>query len=263
MFDFSKMTPQDKATLLEHLEDLRKGLIVSIVAIIIASIPAFYYSDLILEFIKQPLTMTKTELNFTGVFTPFYVKITLSLIGGLILSFPVVAWQIWGFMAPALYPSERRSVIILFPAIIALFAAGVLFGYLVIMPTALYFLVVVMGTGLNPIITVDDYVNKLLAFTIPFGLVFELPIVVYFLTRLRIIKPEMLSKNRKYAVLAIAVLSAVLTPGPDPVSQCLLGVPIYLLYEISIVVSKLARPKPKHEDSTDLAEKSDKDNDVD
>lgn len=258
MFDFKNMTPEDKATVIEHLEALRRALIVSITAVIIASIPAFYYSDYILEFIKQPLNMTHTQLNFTGVFTPFYVKITLSLIGGLIIAFPIVAWEIWRFVAPALYPNERRYVIILFPAIILLFVGGVLFGYLVIMPTALYFLVVVMGEGLTPIITVDDYVNKMLAFTVPFGLVFQLPIVVYFLTRLRIIKPEMLSKNRKYALLAIAILAAVLTPGPDPVSQCLLGLPIYLLFEISIIVSKLAQPKPKEDDSTDLMETSDR-----
>lgn len=243
MFNFKDLTPEQKFTFIEHLEDLRRALLISIVAIIVASIPAFYYSNAILAIVRKPLDVIHTSLNFTGVFTPFYVKLTLSLIAAVIVAFPIIAWQIWRFIAPGLYPQERKYVFVLFPAIIILFAAGTLFGYFIIMPAALYFLVVTMGSGLHAIITVDDYVSKLMAFTIPFGLVFELPVITFFLTRIGIIRPELLSRNRKYAVLVIFIVAAVLTPGPDPVSQCLLAIPVYLLYEVSILVSKMARKK--------------------
>lgn len=247
------MTPEQKMTILEHLEDLRKCLIISIAAVIIASIPAFYYSEQILIAIQHPLAITKLKLNFTGIMTPFYVKLTLSLITGLIAAFPIVAWQIWRFVAPALYPNERKYILWLFPVVMILFAGGVLFGFFVILPAALYFLVVTMGQGLQPILTVDDYVSKMIGFTLPFGFLFELPVVIMFLTKIGIITPKWLAEKRKYAVLIIFIIAALLTPGPDPVSQCLLGIPVYLLYEISILVSKMVRPrkKPADDDAED------------
>jgi sec-independent protein translocase protein TatC len=151
-------------------------------------------------------------------------------------------------------------VLILFPLIILLFVGGVSFAYFTILKLVLAFLIMIAGQSLEPMLTIDKYVSFVLAFTIPFGLVFELPIVVLFLTRLGIITPEWLSKQRKYALLCIFVLAAVLTPGPDPISQCLMGIPVYLLYEISIVVSKLFRPKKKVEEDVEELVKDHNDN---
>jgi len=161
-----------------------------------------------------------------------------------VLAFPVIAWQMYRFMAPALYPHERKYVLIMFPLMIILFAAGVLFAYFVVLKLVISFLIMIAG-DLEPMLTVDKYVSFVIAFTLPFGLIFELPVVVYFLTRLGIITPEWLSEKRKYALLGIFVVAAVVTPGGDPISQCLMGIPVYLLYEISILVSRIFRPKQK------------------
>lgn len=246
MLNFRNLSVEEKQTILEHLEDLRKSLLISVIAIVLAAVVAFYYSDYILAIIQRPLKPMELDLIFIGITEGFYIKLKLAFFGGLVLAFPIIAWQIYRFVAPALFPKERRYVVILIPLMILLFAAGVLFAYFGVLKLVISFLILVAG-DLEPMLTVDKYVSFVLAFTIPFGLIFELPVIVYFLTRLGIISPEWLSQKRKYALLAIFIIAAVLTPGPDPISQCLMGVPVYLLYEISILVSKLSRPK-KHDD---------------
>ena len=253
MFNFKNMTVEEKQTILEHLEDLRKSLLISMVAIIIAAIVAFYYSDYLLAMIQRPLDSLGLKLIFIGVTEGFYIKLKLALFGGLVLAFPVVAWQLYRFIAPALFPHERKYILIIFPLMILLFVGGVLFAYFTILKLVIAFLIMIAG-GLEPMLTVDKYVSFFLAFTIPFGLVFELPVVVFFLTRLGIVTPEWLSQRRKYALLVIFILAAVLTPGPDPISQCLMGVPVYLLYEVSILVSKLSRKKKDEEDDEETEE---------
>ena len=246
VFNFRNLTVEEKQTILEHLEDLRKSLIISVVAIILAAVVAFYYSDYILAIIQQPLKSMELDLIFIGITEGFYIKLKLAFYGGLILAFPVIAWQIYSFVAPALFANERKYVLILFPLMILLFAGGVLFAYFGVLNLVITFLIMVAG-DLEPMLTIDKYVSFVLAFTIPFGLVFELPVVVYFLTRLGIVTSEWLSQKRKYALLIIFILAALLTPGGDPISQCLMGIPVFILYEISILVSKLSRPK-QHDD---------------
>ncbi|MGI6549018.1 MAG: twin-arginine translocase subunit TatC [Syntrophomonadales bacterium] len=248
MFNFKNLTVEEKQTILEHLEDLRKSLLISVVAIVIAAIAAFYFSDQILAIIQQPLKSLGLDLVFIGVTEGFYIKLKLAFYGGLVLAFPVIVWQIYRFIAPALFPKERKYFLILFPVMILLFVGGALFAYFVILKLVIGFLIMIAG-DLEPMLTVDKYVSFVLAFTIPFGLVFELPVIVYFLTRMGIVSPEWLSAKRKYALLGIFIMAAVLTPGPDPISQCLMGIPVYLLYETSIWVSKLSRPKQQDDES--------------
>jgi len=240
------MTVEEKQTILEHLEDLRKSLLISMIAIVIAAVAAFYFSDYILAVIQKPLKPMDLDLIFIGILEGFYIKLKLALFGGVVLAFPVIAWQMYRFMAPALYPHERKYVLILFPLMLILFAGGVVFAYFGVLQLVINFLIMIAG-DLEPMLTVDKYVSFVIAFTLPFGLIFELPVVVYFLTRLGIVTPEWLSEKRKYALLAIFVIAAVVTPGGDPISQCLMGIPVYLLYEISILVSRIFRPK-KNED---------------
>lgn len=245
---FKKLTLQEKVTLIHHLEDLRKALLISLIAIVVAALFSFSYSDQILAIIQKPLKDLGMGLSlvYIGVAEGFFVKMKLALLAGLILAFPVVAWELWSFIAPALYPHEKKYVYTLFPIILILFVAGVLFAYFTILKMVLGFLVYIAG-DLKPMLTVDKYLSFILTFTIPFGIVFELPVVVFFLTRIGIIGPETLSRNRKYALLAIFIIAAALTPGPDPVSQVMMAVPVYVLYEISVIVAKLARPKAKGE----------------
>lgn len=239
---FSDLSPEDKQTIIEHLEDLRKSLLISIVAIIIAAVFAFYYSEQILTIIMSPLSSLNENLIVTGVTEAFFVKLKLSFIAGFVIAFPVVVWALWRFIKPALYPHERKYVYILFPVTIGLFAGGVLFAYYGILKLILNFFIYIAGENLETMFKVDQYVSFVLAFTIPFGIVFELPVVVFFLSKLGIIGYETMARNRKYALLVIVILAAALTPGPDPFSQMMMAIPVYLLYEISIWIAKLAKP---------------------
>ena len=133
MFNFRNMTVEEKQTILEHLEDLRKSLLISLIAIIIAAVAAFYFSDQLLAIIQRPLKPMDLDLVFIGILEGFYIKLKLALFGGIVLAFPVIAWQMYRFIAPALYPHERKYVLIMFPLMIILFAAGVLFAYFVVL----------------------------------------------------------------------------------------------------------------------------------
>ncbi len=236
------LSPEDKQTIIEHLEALRKALIISFIAIIVASMICFYYNEQLLTIVISPLRSLNERLVVTGVTEAFFVKLKLSFLAGFIVSFPIVLWALWRFIKPALYPGERKYVYILLPVTIFLFLAGVLFAYFGILRLVLNFFIYVAGTNLETMFKVDQYVSFVMAFTIPFGLVFELPVIVFFLTKLGIINYEMLAKNRKYALLVIIILAAALTPGPDPVSQLFMAVPVYILYEISVIVARVARP---------------------
>jgi len=240
--NLKNMTPEEKATIVEHLEDLRKALLNSIIAIVVCAIAGFYFSDQILAFVQRPLDALGLKLIFIGVTEGFNIKLKLAFYGGLVLAFPVIAFQIYRFVAPALYPNERKYVLILVPVMVLLFAGGAIFAYSVILQLAITFLVMIAG-DLEPMLTADKYISFFLRFTLPFGVVFELPVVVYFLTRLRIVTPQWLAQKRKYALLVIFILAAILTPGGDVVSQCLMGIPVFILYELSIWISKWSVPK--------------------
>ncbi|MDD2619504.1 MAG: twin-arginine translocase subunit TatC [Syntrophomonadaceae bacterium] len=240
--NFSNMTPEEKKTIVEHFEELRKSLIISIVAIVAAAVLCFSYNEKILAVITLPLRILDQQLIVTGVTEAFFVKLILSFYAGFVLAFPIVVWAVWRFFKPALYPSERKYVYVLLPVSVLLFSSGVLFSYFGILPLVLNFFIYIAGENLETMFKVDQYVSFVTAFTIPFGLVFELPVVVYFLTKFGVIRPETLSRNRKYALLIIVILAAALTPGPDPISQMMMAGPVYLLYEISIIVSKMVKP---------------------
>ena len=241
----SDMSPEDKQTLMEHLKALRRSLVISVLAILAAAMVCFAFNEPILAFIIKPLLVMDENLIVTGVTEAFFVKLKLSLLGGLVIALPIVLWSLWGFFKPALYPHERKYVYILLPIMLILFAGGVSFAFFLIMKLILNFFIFIVGDTLETMFKVDEYVAFVMSMCIPFGLVFELPVVVFFLSKLGIVRHALLARNRKYALLIIVVLSAALTPGGDPFSQLLMAGPVYLLYEISIIVAKLAKPSPE------------------
>lgn len=247
---FQDLSPEDKQTFLEHIGALRKTILISVVAVGIAAIACFSYNEQLLRIVTLPLRSINQQLIVTGVTEAFFVKLQLSFLAGFVIAFPIVAWSFWGFFKPALYPHERKYIYILFPITIILFGTGVLFAYFAILPLVLQFFVYIAGENLTTMFKVDQYVSFVMSFAIPFGLVFELPVITFFLTKLGILKAQMLSKNRKYAILLIVILAGVLTPGPDPISQVMMAVPVYILYEVSIVVAKFAKPRKNDDDST-------------
>lgn len=243
----SDLSSEQKQTIIEHLEELRKSLLISIAAVVVAAVFSFYYNEKILSIVISPLTALNENLVVTGVTEAFFVKLKLAFLAGFVMAFPIVVWAVWRFIKPALYPHERKYIYVLFPVSIFLFAGGVLFSYFGILHLVLKFFIYIAGENLETMFKVDQYVSFVMAFTLPFGIVFELPVIVFFLTKIGVIQSDTLSRNRKYALLVIVVLAAALTPGPDPISQMMMAVPVYLLYEVSIWVSKMARPRVQHE----------------
>lgn len=249
---------EDKSlTWLEHLEELRRVLIVSLVALLIATFGCFFYSDFFLQILTRPLEILGIKLVFIGVTEGFFTKIKVALYAGFIAAFPVIIWQVWRFIVPALYPHERRFLIVLVPVSILLFALGVIFAYYTIFPVMLTFLLKISGE-LQPMITISQYVSFCVTFLIPFGIMFDMPVFSMFLTRMGIITPQFLSRNRKYALLVCFIVGAVLTPSPDPVSQCLMALPMYILYEVSILVSRVTRAKKEAREQEEEKESEDK-----
>lgn len=244
---FGDMTPEDKQTIIEHLEALRKAIIISLIAIIVAAVICFTYNEQILSFIISPLLGLNEKLVVTGVTEAFFVKLKLAFLAGFVAAFPVVVISLWGFIKPALYPSERKYIYILFPITILLFTVGVVFAYFGVLPLILKFFIFIAGENLDTMFKVDQYVSFIMAFTIPFGLVFELPVIIFFLAKMGWVTHEALARNRKYALLVIFILAAALTPGPDPISQCMMGIPMYLLYEVSVFVARWATPNEERE----------------
>ncbi|MDI6800893.1 MAG: twin-arginine translocase subunit TatC [Thermodesulfovibrionales bacterium] len=249
----------EKMPLTEHLGELRKRIVVSLTVIIIAFVVSFTYSENIFRGLMFPLKynldfsvrnmyvqfvpqdkLPDTKLVFLGPAEAFWMNLKIAFVAGIILSLPVIFHQLWKFIAPGLMPKEKRYVLPFIFVATGLFLIGASFCFLIVLPFAMSFLLTYkVGDFLMPMLSVGQYVDFCLKFILAFGAVFELPIVIVFLTKMGIVTPRTLAKNRKYAVLIAFVLAALLTPTPDAFNQLLMAVPIILLYEIGIWISPL------------------------
>ncbi len=240
--------PDRMMSLQEHLKELRRVFIVSGLALLAVSTVIFLtVGDWLFQFFTAPVRRLEIPIISIRVAEVFLTKIKISLMAGFAASFPVMAAQVWRFFAPAMTGSEKRMAAVIVPLSVLLFAAGLSFAYFTVYPLAVRFLLMMAAGGLTPMITVGEYLSFTVAFFIPFGIAFEMPLAVYVLGRLGIVSPAGLARNRKYALMLVLVAAAVITPGPDVVSQLMLAVPVYLLYEISIWVSRLARRRSRGE----------------
>jgi len=224
----------------DHLEELRWRLFKAILAVVIMALIAFYFSDELFKLLIIPLGDVK--LHVTEVTGSFYAYLKVSFFAGIFGALPIVFYQLWMFISPGLYKQEKKVVIPLVTISSLLFLIGAAFCYFVVLPLALNFLIGFSGDILNPIITVGSYISFTGLLLIAFGFAFELPIVAYFLGRVGLISSSFLAKGRRYAIVAILILGAVITP-PDVFTQVLLAIPIYLLYEISIILVKYTGKK--------------------
>ncbi len=228
-------------SLWEHLDELRRRLFKSALIITVLFFAAFAYANPILNFLKQPLLNALppnvNALHFTGPMDVFMANIKVAFLTSILFGCPVWIFQIWKFVEPALYPSERRYVMPFATASILLFFAGVAFCYWVMVPIALEFFI---GMGMEvgvPIITIGDYLSMLSALLIGFGAVFETPVILLLLGTLGIIDADMLSTHRNVVIVVILIIAAVLTP-PDVISQIIMAIPMYIMYEASIVIMR-------------------------
>ena len=246
------MTHEDQEKpLVDHLTELRKCLIRSIILVGIGFLISWMYTDQIFDLLRQPISpFLKTEsggLIFTAPMDKFMAHIKVALFSGFIISSPFWMHQLWLFISPALYKEERKYGVafILFGTF--LFLTGVSFVYFVVYPLAFEFLMTFGGDKDTPMIKIDEYLSFITTTTLVFGLTFEMPLILAVLGRLGIVSSDMLKASRRYTVVILALVSAVVTP-PDLISQILLLIPLYLLFEFSIYLVKVIEKKQNHEE---------------
>lgn len=224
---------------LDHLEELRWRIIKILAALVVASIACYVFSDFLFEWLRWPLQRAvpdgSIDLNFLKVGEGFTVRIKLSILAGIFISIPVTIYQVWRFVMPGLYDREKRVVVPLVASSSLLFLIGAAMCFIWVLPFTINFLLGIAPEDVKPVLTINEYLNFVMWTTLAYGLVFQLPIVAFFLGRLGIINSRFLAKGRRYAIVGIAVIAAIVTP-PDIFSMTMMGLPLYLLYEISILI---------------------------
>jgi len=237
------MSSNDKLTVLSHLYELRDRLIKSVIAIAVASVIAFVFADWLFYILTLPagdiplIYIEMTEMLGT------YMRV--SLVAGIALAMPYLVYQVIMFVSPALTPREKKYVYLVLPWIGLMFIGGVVFGYFVLIPPALKFLLTFGANIATPQIKVGNYIAVVTRLLLSIGLVFELPVVTTFLARIGVVKSKWLADKRRPAIIIAFVVAAMITPTFDPINQSLVAVPLIVLYELSIWLARLVQKKPK------------------
>jgi len=249
---------EEKLPFTEHLEELRKRFIVCLVAVGIGFVISYAFSEQLFLLLSHPLIKAMPEGSsfiFTGVTEAFFTYMKLAFFAGIFVASPVIIYQIWAFVAPGLYDKERSKILPFVLLAVIFFVGGTAFAYYVVFPSAFKFFLTYNTQYVKIMPSIGEYLSFSCLFLLGFGVVFEMPVFIICLARLGIINHAQLSKNRKYVILLIFVVSAILTPSPDVISQLLMAAPLLVLYEISIVVARMFEKKPTADDAdTDIPE---------
>jgi sec-independent protein translocase protein TatC len=230
----------EKQPFVSHLKELRDRILVCVIALGIAFIVTFYFKERIFDFLMQPFIKVmpaKSSFIFTYVTEAFLTYFKMSIVAAVFLSSPVILYEFWMFVAPGLYEKEKKYVVpfIFFGSVC--FISGALFCYYVVMPTTYRFFVSYGSEFVTPMPDLKGYMSLTLRMLIIFGVIFELPLVAFFLSKIGVINHKLLSSKRRYAILAIFIVSAIITP-PDIASQVLMAIPLWGLYELSILITR-------------------------
>jgi sec-independent protein translocase protein TatC len=231
-------TRDQELSLLQHLEELRKRLYVMAIAVGVMTAIAFTFAQTLVQILLLPSGETQCiALNPTENFTTF---MRVSLFAGLAMAMPVVIWQLFAYIDPALLPHERRFVLTLGPFVVLLFAAGMLFCYFLLLPQALRFLVNFGTPTIVNQLRCSEYLGFVTTFILGMGVVFQLPAIMFGLVRVRVVQRDWLARQRRYVFLLVFLAAALLTPTPDPFNQSLVAIPMYLLFEFGLLLSRFA-----------------------
>jgi sec-independent protein translocase protein TatC len=246
------MNDEEKQPFLSHLEELRKRLITCAIAVGVGFVISYIFAERLFQILVTPLTRIMPEgdrLIFTNLPEMFLTYLKTAVICGILLTSPVIFHQLWLFIAPGLYQKEKKYVIpfVVFSTI--LFVGGSLFGYFVVFPFGFKFFLGFANEYIQALPSVKQYFSFAIKLLFAFGIVFELPVVAFFLSKMGIVTPELLKKKRKYALLMTFVMAAILTP-PDVITQLMMAGPLILLYEVGIIVARMARKKKDIEQET-------------
>jgi len=246
-----------KMPLTEHLSELRKRISISLVAILTGFVVSFIYSENLFSLLTIPLRydlsfrlsvpfvqlvekkLYNTSLVFLAPAEAFWMHLKVSMIVGLIFSLPVIFWQLWKFVSPGLLPKERKYIVPFVIISTTFFVIGAAYCLFLVLPFAMGFLLTYKTGSMTPMLSVGSYVDFCLKFILAFGVIFEIPIAIIFFTRVGLITPAKLAKNRKYAILIVFVVAAILTPTPDAFNQTLMALPMIILYEAGILISRI------------------------
>ncbi len=231
-----------RMTVIEHLTELRRRLIVSIIAVVLGAVVVFIFFESIIEVLVGPYTdITGNEsLIFTAPLEAFSTRLRVAGYGGLVLASPVVLWELWRFITPGLYKNEKRYAIPFVASSVMLFMVGGFVAWQTL-PRALDFLLTIGGEDLTPLLTAGRYLSLISLMVVAFGIAFEFPVVLTFLLIARVLSTAQLRRWRRWVVIGVVTFAAVITPSGDPYSQLLLAGPMYLFYEVVIVIGRLMR----------------------
>jgi sec-independent protein translocase protein TatC len=229
-------------SLMEHLEELRKRIVHSALYLAAGFIVAYLFHERLYGLVQAPLDRLKINLNYTHPMDALNLYLQVALIGGAILASPFILYQVWLFIAPGLYQTEKRFVVPFMAATVGLFLAGASFGYFYVFPGALKILVLGFGKKFNPVLTIEDYTGFFLSIILGLGVSFELPILIFFLAMFGIVSPKFLWKNIRYAILVVFIVAAFICPSPDPWTMCIYAIPMLSLYLIGIGVAWWVHP---------------------
>lgn len=235
---------EKEMSFLEHLEELRWRIIYSLIGIVVGTILAWIFIDFLVDYILlKPARDSGADLQNLKPFGQLFLYMQVAIMIGVILSIPNIFYQFWRFISPALRKNEKKYIfsIVIFSSIC--FLAGISFAYFVMLPLALKFAAQFGSEAIKNQFAIDEYMSIIISVMLAAGVVFELPMVSFFLSKLGILKPSFMRKYRRHAIIVILILAAFLTPGADPVSQIILAVPLVVLYEISIFISKISQKK--------------------
>lgn len=232
-----------RMTVVEHLTELRRRIIIALVAITLAAIVCFIFSESIINFFityYRDATNPETRLIFLGPLDAFITRVKVATYGGIVLALPIWLWELWRFITPGLNPNEKRYAIPFILTSIVLFAFGALVALLTL-PKALEFLLDIGGSDLRPQLTADKYLSFVSLMIVAFGIAFEFPVVLVFLLLARVLTTRQLRRWRRPAILIIVIFAAVITPSQDPYSLFAMAIPMYIFYETSIIIGRVLK----------------------
>jgi sec-independent protein translocase protein TatC len=230
-----------EGTLISHLLELRDRLLRAFIVVAVVAMPCLYFANELFEFIARPLMAklpTGATMIATSVMAPFMTPIKTAIVAALFVAMPFVLYQVWAFIAPGLYRHEKRFAVPLLLSSIVLFYGGVAFAYYVVFPLMFAYFAMTTPSGVTMMTDINSYLDFVLMLFFAFGVAFEVPVAVVLMVLTGLVKVETLSKNRGYVLIGIFIVAAFLTP-PDAISQCAMAVPMYLLYEVGIVMSRV------------------------
>ena len=241
---------EEKQTFIEHLEELRKRLIISLIAVGIGFGICYIFAKEIFQLLMIPLIKALpagASMIFTSLPEAFFTYLKVALLAGIFVASPVVLYQVWLFVAPALYSHEKRYAIPFVISSTLLFIGGAAFGYFIVFPFGFKFFMGFATDFIQPAPKLKEYLSFCSMLLLTFGLIFELPLFTFFLSKLGVVNAQMLSRNRRYVILGMFAVAAILTP-PDVVTQLMMAGPLLILYEVSIWIAKIFGKKKEAEE---------------